>query len=65
MAKHREVGTIELQDEARVDDRLVFALHHIGERIHIRLFGFMVLVLEIGDFSCWPDFCRVLSQATA
>ena len=39
MAKHREVGTIELQDEARVDDRLVFALHHIGERIHIRLFG--------------------------
>ena len=45
--QHREVGAIELEDEAGLDDRLVFAPHHVGKRVDVFLVGLVVAVLEI------------------
>ena len=45
--QHREIGTIELEDKAGLDDRLVFAPHHVGERVDIFFVGLVVAVLEI------------------
>ena len=45
--QHREVGDIELEDEAGLDDRLVFAPHHVGKRVDVVLVGLVVAVLEI------------------
>ena len=47
VAQHREIGAIELQDEPGFDDRLIFPLHHVGKRMHVRLFARVVPVLEI------------------
>src|SRR3546814_2819680 len=37
MAAQREIRAVELQDQAGVDDRLVFARHHVGEREDVGL----------------------------
>ena len=47
VAEHREIRAIELENESGIDDRLVFALHHLGEREDIFLFGLVVGILEI------------------
>ncbi len=47
VAQHREIGAIELQDESGLDDRLVFAPHHVGERVNVFLIALVVAVLEI------------------
>ena len=43
----RQVGAVELQHEAGVDDGAIFARHHVGERVEISLVSRIVLVLEI------------------
>ena len=45
MAAQRQIGAVELQDEAGVDDRLIFLAHHIGEGENIFFFSGIVDVL--------------------
>ena len=47
VAQHREVGAIELQHEAGVDDRRVFAPHHVGEREHVSFLARVVFVFQV------------------
>ena len=35
VAAHREVGRVDLQHEAGVDDALVLGLHRLGERVEV------------------------------
>jgi hypothetical protein len=45
-----EVGRVDLQHEARGDDRLVLGPHRLGERLEIgRVGGVVVVRLEQGD----------------
>ena len=47
VARHREIGTIELQDEAGIGDRFVFVLHRCGDGFDIGLVrGIMPVGLE-------------------
>ncbi len=47
VAQHREIGAVELQDEAGRDDRLVFLPHDIGERENVVLGALVVVVLQV------------------
>ena len=46
VAAHREVGAIDLQQEARAMDRVVLDLHRVGERGDIGLVRRVVRVAE-------------------
>ena len=37
VVRHRQIGAIELQDKARIGDRLVFLLHRLGDGFDIGL----------------------------
>ena len=50
MARHRQIGTVDLQGEAGGDDRLVLGLHRGADRLDVVLVGGEVFVaLEGGD----------------
>src|SRR5437899_517655 len=42
----RQIGTVDLQDESRVDDRLILALHDVGQGVEVLLVARVVPVLE-------------------
>ena len=46
MALEREVGAVELQEEAVADDRLVFDPQRVREGIEVSLLGIVVFVLH-------------------
>src|SRR5438045_5997342 len=48
MPFEREVGAVELQQEAALDDRLVFDAERLAERRKIRLVGVVIFVLHRG-----------------
>jgi hypothetical protein len=41
-----EIGSIDLQQEARSHNSAIFGLHHVGERRHIGVFG---RVMQVND----------------
>ena len=43
---HRQIGAVDLQDEAGIDDRLVFLPHRLGDRLEIGLVALVVAVVE-------------------
>ena len=47
VAAERQVGAVDLQHEAGIDDRAVFPRHHLGQRIKIGFVRGIVLVLQI------------------
>ena len=47
VVRDREIGAVELQHEAGIDDGAVLARHDVGEREQVFLFGLVVAVLEI------------------
>ena len=50
MARHRQIGAVELEREAGGDDRLVLRLHRLADRLDVLLVGREVVVaLEGGD----------------
>src|SRR5581483_317002 len=46
VASHREVGTVDLQHETRLEQRGVLAAHGIGDRVQIRLFAWIIVVAK-------------------
>src|SRR5262245_62865208 len=46
MPAERQVGAVDLYDDPRVDDRVVFALHDVGQGVEILLVARVVPVLE-------------------
>ena len=44
MAAHREVRAIQLQNQAGLMDGLVLVLHRVGQRSHVGLGGFIVMI---------------------
>ena len=47
VAAQRQVGAVELQHEAGVDDGAILARHHLGERVEISLVTRIVLVFQV------------------
>ena len=39
VAARAEIGAVDLQHEARLDDGAVFGLHHLGQRVDVGLLG--------------------------
>ena len=46
VAAHRQVGAVDLQDEARLGDGLVLVAHRLGDREQVLLVAAVVLVAE-------------------
>jgi hypothetical protein len=46
VAAHGEIGTIDLQHDAGIGDRLVFLAHRLGDREQVRLLARVIVVAE-------------------